>query len=325
MRDRIVQWLSLQKFEFLVPHYGVMLTLALIVGAWMTVRRCRRQGLPEGDAYQAVFYALLLVFAGGRLIYSLQYFHEFSKHPWELLDPRHGGIALYGGLLGLVLGPILYLRSRRLSIGPYFDATVPALAIGLFFGRIGCFLAGCNWGKMSNLPWAVRFPPPRHAYAQHLKAGLIAPGAPLSLPVHPTQLYEAGFGLLMFVLSLWWLSRVYPALWQPSKWQRSIPLRLPAFDFRSSTFDLRPGRIFLLAISCYAIFRFSIEFLRADSYGWRLGVLTVAQGISIATFGICLLLLFKDGRRRAQIGEGNRRREGTQKESLCIAASALKQ
>ena len=302
MRARIISTLVLYRYDRLVPDYMFMLTSALILGAWLTVRRCRRHGLAEEDVYQAVFYALLLAFVGGRLVYFLQYSHEFMGQPWELLDPMHGGIALYGGMLGLIAGPALYLRSRRLALGRYFDATVPALAIGLFLGRIGCFLAGCNWGKITSLPWGVRFPPPHHAYAQHLKAGLIERGSALSLPVHPTQLYESLFGLAMFGLTTWWLVRTYPSEPRASASGVVSAQHLPAHSLtvaaRIAVFfpRARPGQIFLTAISCYAVFRFLVEFIRADSQGLRLGAITVAQGLSILVFAVCQFFFWRDRR-----------------------------
>ena len=266
MRDRLMAALSPYHLQVLVPDYTFMLTSALILGAIMTVRRARRHGLSAEDAYQAVFYTLLAAFPGARVVYALQYWHQFSQHPLELVNPSRGGLALYGGLLGMLLGPALYLGTRRVSLGRYFDATAPAFAFGLFLGRTGCFLAGCNWGRSTDLPWAVCFPPPHHAYAQHLKAGLIAPGAPLSLPVHPTQLYEALFGLLMFGSTVWWLKKEYPAKEQP--WSPTVP-----------------GKVFLWAMSAYAVFRFSVEFVRADAQGLQAGPLTVAQAISLAVLG----------------------------------------
>lgn len=325
MRARIIGALALYRHDWLVPDYMFMLTSALILGAWLTLRRCRRYGIPEEDSYQAVFYALLFVFVGGRLIYSLQYWREFSGHFWALLDPTHGGIALYGGMLGLIAGPAVYLRSRGGEVGRYFDASVPALAFGLFLGRIGCFLAGCNWGKVTSLPWGVRFPPPLHAYAQHLKAGLIPRGSALSLPVHPTQLYESLFGLLMFFATAGWLRRAYADQRAKKRFfaaeaqtsQLAVEPRHAAAESdatcRVSTFwlglgrakstpsEYRPGTIFLFSISAYAAFRFSVEFIRADSQGMRLGPITVAQGLSLLIIAGCQFLLWRGRRGSARV------------------------
>ena len=153
-------------------------------------------------AINAVFYSLLLLFPGARLVYAFQYWREFSA-PLQLLDPTRGGLALLGGFFGVVFGGALYLRRHRAEIGVFLDATVPALALGLFLGRIGCFLAGCNWGSRTGLPWGVSFLPRDTPTASNCSRA-IGPDALLSLPVHPTQLYESLFGLLMLPSGSGW-------------------------------------------------------------------------------------------------------------------------
>ncbi len=277
MRSRIIDSLGLEDYSFLAPNYWFMLTLAIIVGAIITVRMARRHGLSEHDALQAVFYSVLLLFPMARLVYAIQYWDQFSGAPWRrLIDPNQGGLALLGGLLGFSAGAF-YLYWRHASVAAYLDAGVPALALGLFLGRIGCFLAGCNWGKTTELPWAVCFPPPHHAWRQQLKAGLIGPDAPLSLPVHPTQLYESFFGLGVFAVALWWLRREY-----------------------AGGVSKQPGRTFLCAISAYAVFRFLVEYIRADASGLHFGPLTVAQGLSLVIFVTCTGILFYRGRTLVQ-------------------------
>ena len=214
-------------------------------------------------ALQAVFYALLLVFPLAHLVYALQYPNLYADI-WQFLDLGRGGIALYGGLMAVVVVPSIYLHSKGIRAGRFLDSVTPSLALGLFLGRLGCFSAGCNWGIRAELPWGVSFPGPKHAYAQQLRAGLIEAGSRLSLPVHPTQLYEAFFGLLM----LPWIYR----------WLKA---------------DVGPGRVFLKAVSGYTLFRFLIEFIRAAAAGVSFGALSFAQGISILVLGLCQLALHR--------------------------------
>ena len=108
-----------------------MLSAAIILGACLTVRQARRLGMDRDVAINAVFYSLLLLFPGARLVYAFQYWREFSA-PLQLLDPTRGGLALLGGFFGVVLGGALYLRRHRAEIGVFLDATVPALAFGTF-------------------------------------------------------------------------------------------------------------------------------------------------------------------------------------------------
>lgn len=273
MRPRLIEFLQAYHLGDLAPNYTFMLTLALIVGAYLTVRQARRTGLPPEISSRAIVHTVLLLFPLARLVYAIQYWSEFKTDPWSLLDLRDGGIALYGGMAAVVLGPWLSLRRHPRLLLRYLDALTPALCLGLFLGRIGCFMAGCNWGAVSSVPWAVRFPGPHDAYAQHLRAGLIQYGDPLSLPVHPTQLYESGFGLAMLVLTSWWISRRY---------NRRAPVQA--------------GRVFLVSVNAYALFRFFSEFVRADAFGWRPGVISMAQLCSLTVMAVSgLFFLRKNG------------------------------
>lgn len=267
MRERIIEAAGGGVFEILIPAFPTLLTITLFVACWLTLREARKQGLSDEQRYQAVFLSLLFVLPGARLIYALQY-PEFYADGWSLFSLKSGGLALYGGLLGVVVPAAIYLHRQGIDPRRYLDALTPALACGIFTGRLGCFLAGCNWGQTTGLPWGVCFPGPKHAYAQHLNAGLIDSSASLSLPVHPTQLYESFFGLLMLI-------PIYYLLRRPHQ----------------------PGFIFWNSIAAYAAFRFLIEFLRADSAGMGFGPLTFAQGLSLIVFCGTILLQVWPSRR----------------------------
>jgi phosphatidylglycerol:prolipoprotein diacylglycerol transferase len=134
-----------------------------------------------------------------------------------------------------------------------WEEEIPSLALGLFLGRIGCFLAGCNGGTVSGLPWAVRFSRDTPVYYQQETAGLLEGRVPLSLPAHPTQLYESLFGLIAFVLLLCLLRQPLPQ-----------------------------GQVFLTGMFWYSTYRFATEFLRADAGGLcPLGLFTFSQLVSL--------------------------------------------
>ena len=158
MRDRIIEILGLDSFGFLVPNYGFMLTLAIIVGVWLTLRESRRQGLAESHTYQAVFYAALFLLPGARVVYALQYPHLFPS--WtDLLDPTRGGVALYGGLFG-VLVSLLYLRRQQVPLRPYLDALAPALALESVSVGWAAFLRDATGGRSPIFPGEFAFPDP---------------------------------------------------------------------------------------------------------------------------------------------------------------------
>src|SRR5262249_1272709 len=137
---------------------------------------------------------------------------------------------------------------------PAIDVIAPSLAIGVAFGRFGCFLNGCCFGDPCALPWAVQFPFESSPWLHHVETGLIAPDAPYSLPLHPTQIYSVVDGLILLVL----LSAYYP-------------LRR------------RDGEVMALLMLTYPVTRFLIERLRDDEGALFLGF-TISQNISILIF-----------------------------------------
>jgi phosphatidylglycerol:prolipoprotein diacylglycerol transferase len=117
-----------------------------------------------------------------------------------------GGLVFYGGFIGAALAGAVYMRRHRMRFFEYADTLIPSLAIGHFLGRLGCFAAGCCWGRIAHgsFPWLVSFPKGSLAYeafaaAPDAHAHLLADGSG-TLPLHPTQLYEAFGELGLFVL-----------------------------------------------------------------------------------------------------------------------------
>jgi phosphatidylglycerol:prolipoprotein diacylglycerol transferase len=149
-------------------------------------------------------------------------------------------------------GSLLFWCRHPFPFWPMADAAAPAVAIGAAVGRLGCFLNGCCDGVACSLPWGVRFPAGSHAWTRQANAGLIAPDAPFSLPVHPTQLYAALAGL--FVLCA--LMAYFPR-------------------------RRRPGQVIALLMILYSLTRWPIESLRGDEPALILGM-TSAQLISLA-------------------------------------------
>ncbi len=170
----------------------------------------------------------------------------------EAFQYWRGGIVYYGGVVGGAVGFLAYRWFYPFPLRPYLDAIAPSIALGTFFGRLGCFLNGCCYGDQCQLPWAVSFPARSAAWGHQVNAGLISEGASHSLPVHPTQLYSALDGLVLLLL----LSAFYP-------------LRR------------RDGEVMGLLTLTYPITRFLIEYLRNDE-GAFFGGLTISQNISVA-------------------------------------------
>lgn len=160
----------------------------------------------------------------------------------------HGFFMAYGALFGAVLGTGLAARWAQMRIAEALDALSPSLGIMVFCGRLGCLFAGCDFGRPSSLPWAISYSAGTPAFDAQVQSALISAQAAWSLPVHPTQLYEALVGLVLMLLA--------------SRKARRHGLRLAS------------------VLGCYALGRFFIEFLRGDAQPRTLG-LDVPQWLSI--------------------------------------------
>jgi phosphatidylglycerol:prolipoprotein diacylglycerol transferase len=181
-----------------IKSYGLLLALSFLLGMLISVRRGRRRGLRAEDIYDLVFLILVASLVGVRLAYVLTHLAEF--HPWtRALAIWDGGLTLYGGIVLAIPATWWFCRRRHLDFLVIADALAPAVALGIGITRIGCFLAGCCFGKPCNLPWAVHFPAAAPATRQF---GPIA--------VQPSQLYASAAGFVIFGLLLWWERRSSP-------------------------------------------------------------------------------------------------------------------
>lgn len=201
--------------SFTVTSFGVLVALAFLVTAWFFARELKRKGDDPELAWDLLGYAAIGGILGAKLYYLLSHWPETAADPWRALLSR-GGLTWYGGFLLATALIVWRLRRDGIPVLRTGDAIAPALAIGYAVGRIGCFMVGDDYGRPTDLPWAVAFPegaPPTTALnlrAQfHLDLPASIPNSAV-LAVHPTQLYETGMMLAIFLL-LWALrKRAFP-------------------------------------------------------------------------------------------------------------------
>lgn len=254
--------------------YGVLLGLSLLVGWQITLLLGRQIGMNAGTLGDVYLTAAIAGVFGARLLYVITNHDEFTSLG-EWFDLRSGGLVAYGGFLGGFLGAAIHLRLRKASILDFADAASPAIAIGLFLTRVGCYLYGCDFG--ARLPasaphWLARLGTfPRWsdnagelrgspAFLHHVNAYGLSRDATYSYPVHPTQLYEAALGLLLAMLCL----RVFQ--------RRSFA-----------------GQTLLVLTMTYGVARFFLEYLRDDpERGQALGFST-SQLISLCIVPIAAI------------------------------------
>ena len=228
--------------------------LGFLAGFWTATRRGRRDGFSADHILDLGFWLMLGSVVGARTLYVVSYWEEsFAGRPWtEIFMVQQGGLVFYGGLIGGSLATIIYSRVRKLPLWKLADTLAPSLSLGYVFGRIGCLMNGCCYGNVCDAPWAIRFP------LDHETRGL---------PVHPTQIYEAVAGLLLFFFLEW--------------------------CYRRKRFD---GQVIGLYLICYAILRGLIETFRGDyPVKYLFNILTPAQVVSvfILVAGVVLYLALR--------------------------------
>jgi phosphatidylglycerol---prolipoprotein diacylglyceryl transferase len=205
-----------------------------------------------------VIYTLLIFVIFGRLVHILE---NYEYYNFEIFAIWKGGIIFYGGLAGGILGGIVFLLIKKENILKIADLTLPLVFLGLFFGRIGCFLRGCCWGRIctKDIPFCIRYPKDSLPYIDHLEKGYITNFDSYSLAVYPAQLIESIICLMLF-LTFW-------------------------FRFNRKKFD---GQIAFEFLGAYAVERFIVEFLRGDMT--KLFGLSFAQFISLPIIVIVIVL-----------------------------------
>lgn len=214
--------------SFQMPTFGVILVIALLSAVFVVMRLGKREGMDTGRLFDFSTWLIVVALSGSKVLLVITDWRSYWENPaqlvsWELFQAA--GV-FYGGFIAAVLFAGWYTRSHKMPLWKVFDVYAPAIALGQAIGRVGCFVAGDDYGKATNFPLHVVFTNPlAHSLG----------GVPLNVPVHPVQLYESAAALAIFGFLLW--------------------------RFRRKAYD---GQIFVLYLSLYAVVRFFLEFLRGD-------------------------------------------------------------
>lgn len=243
--------------------YGAMLALAFIAGTYLAAKRAQGAGIESTKIIDLSLYILLSSILGARILFVVLNWSYYKEHLLDIFKIWEGGLVFYGGLIFSFFTVVWVLKKNRLAIWKIADILSAPIALGIAIGRVGCFLNGCCYGKIS-FAYGICFPakdnPP--AFAQQVLDGLVSPQATCSLPVIPTQLYESAAYLLIFFLLLGLEKHKHFT-----------------------------GFSFWIFILLYSFFRFIIEGFRYYDANFVFGMFTVSQLISIILFITALTAL----------------------------------
>jgi phosphatidylglycerol:prolipoprotein diacylglycerol transferase len=202
-----------------VRWYGIMVALAAVVVVLWVIWEIRRGAKLS---YETIFAAALIAIPSGvivsRLLHVIDLWGYYSQHPGQIIGAS--GLTIYGAILGATLGIWVYSKFRKFNFTYLADLVAPGVILAQAVGRVGCTLNGCCYGLPTSLPWGVVYTHPE-SYA------------PLGIAVHPTQLYEIAYLLVIFGVVFWLRGRLKPE-----------------------------GSLFLIYISLYSLWRVGIDFLR---------------------------------------------------------------
>ena len=256
-----------------IKTYGACMAVGFLLCWKLAERLSGRKDL--GDLFM---YLMLAGVLGSRVAYVVEHWKdEFSIHPESIIRIDQGGLVFYGGLILAMAVFFVWCKVKKVGFSAMADIAAAVLPLGHACGRIGCFFYGCCYGRVSDSALAVRFPVHSPAWYEQVHDGLLAPDAASSLPVLPTQLFEAVALLALFAT----VSTLYAKLVRTER--------------------VAPGLAAGAYLALYALIRFPMEYLRGDPRA-EVGFLSIAQTISLGVFlagiGLVALSLVRTMRRR---------------------------
>ena len=174
--------------------YGVFVASGFLAGLWTASRRALRENISPDTIFDLGPWLLVGTILGARIFYVVEYWNEsFANEPFkEIFMVQHGGLVFYGGFIGASLACVLFTWRKRLPLWRLADILAPSIALGSFFGRWGCLMNGCCYGRPTDLPWGIHFPYGHETY----------PNA-----VHPTEIYDSLLNLCLYAFLAWLFRR----------------------------------------------------------------------------------------------------------------------
>ncbi len=239
------------------PH-TLFLSIGFLVAILWGIRYAKKLNLDEVKIIDLGITIFISSLIGARLFHVFYEMPEYYiKDPLRIFAIWQGGFIYYGGFLTAVLASFIFVKIKKLPIGKVADVASMSLPLGLGIGRIGCALAGCCYGKSTDFFWGIKY-----EIINHVRPQVVTLNPELiGVPLHPTQLLMSGYDFLIFII-------LY-------------------FYRKKQKFS---GELFIIFGIFYSVFRFLVEFLRADDRGSEIFYLTISQFISIGLFLVSIIL-----------------------------------
>ena len=248
--------------SFEMASYGLMTALGYAAAAWYLLGKLKKINLDKDTFWNLIFIAFVGALAGSKLLYIIVSWpllgDTLAQKLTNIVQNFRYGFVFFGGMIVSVASLIIYMKKKRLPLLPTADFLIVGLPLGHALGRVGCFLAGCCYGKPTNSAFGVVFTNPHTLVPPELRG----------IHLHPTQLYEAFGNILLFIC----LHYAYKK-------------------------NHKPGSILLQYITGYAAMRFVIEFFRGDFRGAYILGLSPSQALAVCTVcaaAIIYLLFMKE-------------------------------
>jgi len=242
--------------QFTLGTYGLFYAVAFLVAVRVSMAYAKREGIDPTRMIDLGIWTLLSGIVGAKLLLVLVELPYYWRHKMEILYNWRSAGVFYGGFVLACAVGLWYVHRTRLPLARTADAVAPGVALAQAIGRIGCFCAGCCYGKPTNIRWGVTFVDPR---AHDLT------GVPLGVTLHPTQIYHGLADLALFCM----LVTLYP--------RKRVH-----------------GTIFWTYVLAYAILRFIIEFYRGDYRGEVLGgLLSTSQLVGVLAVAVSTFFLLR--------------------------------
>lgn len=238
-----------------IKGYGTMIAIGILSGLVMLYYRTRkRETYNADDIFDMAIIAVLAGIIGGKLLYILTIIKTVIKTPSSIINDAGNGFVIYGAIILGALAVFVYCKRKKWNALSILDLCIPSVALGQGFGRIGCFLAGCCYGKETTLPIGITF--------------TNSPFAPSGEKLYPTELMSSGFDFLLTLVLLLYAKRHEQ--------------------------DKKNGGVFGIYLIAYSVGRFFIEFIRGDIERGFIGMFSTSQLISVFTFIIGIIVFNYD-------------------------------